>query len=291
MSKPSLYLAALLAMLLTHCSPEKVAGGAGAGNPPLADVTLAFTARSAADTALPKASPALLKSSGIVIRNPDGSFTVRDAAGTALILTAINVNISRIDFELPEGLSCAQAPGVVCDSEEVSLRGALSMDLMTGVSTPALDRFHLPEGLYKRVRLRLDEGEGSSGRRGKDGGEDPGGLLTNLVISGRTDSALGPVHSFAVRLDLQDGLEFDKPDGFRIKADSLNAVLMQLSVDKWMTGVNLAKCLDSTSAVPDSLGVKILTGDGFCGGQGLLIRRNIEASGEIDRHESGDHSP
>ncbi|MDB5051777.1 MAG: hypothetical protein JWO30_4848 [Fibrobacteres bacterium] len=285
MSKSYLYLATLLGLLLAHCGPDKLAGGAGAGNPPLAEVTLAFTASSLADTALPKVSGGgLAKASGIVLRNPDGSFTVRDSSGSDLTLTSIDVLVSRIDFNLPDSLDCEDAKGTVCDSGEVSIRGSFAMDLMTGASTPALSKIRLPAGLYKKVGLELKEEAVESGKSGMGKlGEDS--FAPNMIIKGRTDGSKGPARLFALKLNLREGLDFEKPDGFTITAASLNNVQMQLAVDNWLQGVKLSSCLDTTTVLPDSSGTWNLEGDDFCAGDGLRIRRNIEASGDIDNHE------
>ncbi|MDB5102878.1 MAG: hypothetical protein JWP91_567 [Fibrobacteres bacterium] len=297
MRKPALYFASLLGLLLAHCGPDKLAGGAGAGNPPLADVTLSFLASSTADAGLPKAAaqggspasgPGLAKATGGLTRNADGTFTVRDSSGAGIVLTAIEVGVRRIDFELPEGIDCEHATGTSCDSSEVSVRGAFIMDLMTGESVPSLGTFRLPEGLYKRVRLRLEGNDGgSSGESHKDGA-DGSASGPNMVIKGRTDSARGPVRVFALKLNLSEGLEFEKPEGFRIAADSLNSVLMQLAVDGWLRGIDLMGCLDPVLVPADGSGVQNLEGDDFCGGNGLRLRRNIEGSGEIDKGED-DH--
>jgi hypothetical protein len=285
MITPFRSLAPLIGLLLACCGPEKLAGGAGAGNPPLAEVTLAFTAKSLADTTLPKSAAGLAKNSGVVIRNPDGTFTIHDASGSPLILTAIEADIERIRFELPENVSCKQVPGTVCDSGEVAIKRIFNLDLMTGKATPALDRIQLPEGLYRKAELGLVEGvEGHS-----NSGDGSGSSKPNLVIKGHTDSAQGSVKAFALKLDLSEGLDFEKPDGFRIAADSLNAILIQLSVDNWLQGVELVKCIEAADPASDSAGVRILSGDGLCGGEGLRIRRNIEASGEIDKGEEEDH--
>jgi hypothetical protein len=289
MSKSYPYLATLLGLLLAHCGPDKVAGGAGAGNPPLAEVTLAFKASSLADTALPKGSGgALSKASSIVIRNPDGTFTIRDSSGSGLTLTSIDVLVRRIDFSLPDSLDCGDAKGTVCDSGEVSVKGSFAMDLMTGTSMPALSRFQLPAGLYKKVGLELNESPTESGRSGT-GKRGEEAFSANMIIKGGTDGTLGPVRLFALKLNLREGLDFEKPDGFTITAASSNMVLMQLAVDNWLQGVKLASCLDTLAVPPDSSGRWNLEGDDFCAGDGLRIRRNIEASGDIDNGEEGRH--
>ncbi len=270
----------LAGALLAHCGPEKLAGGSGAGNPPLAEVSLAFKANSLSDTQAPAGSPpASAKSSAAVIRNADGTFTVRDSSGAALVLASIDVQVGSIEFDLPDGLDCGKAPGTDCDNGEVFLKGRFAMDLMTGKSTPDLEKIRLPEGLYKTVGLQLDG----------TGKEDSGGQ-PNMVIRGMTDSAQGPIRRFALKLRLPDGLGFEKPDGFRITAATVNTVVIRLAVDNWLHGVDLAACLDTTAVVPDASGIRNLEGDGFCNGAGMRVRRNIEASGEIE-NEAGENPP
>lgn len=292
MNAPFRYLAVLIGLLPAGCGPDKLAGGAGAGNPPLADVTLAFAAKSLTDTVLKKSGAQPIRPSGLaktsdaVIRNPDGTFTIHDASGSPLILTAIEADIERIQFELPDGVSCRQVPATECDSGEISVKQTFNLDLMTGKSAPALGRIKLPAGLYRKAELRLVEkveGHSNSSEGGASDSSKP-----NLVIKGHTDSALGTVKAFAIKLDLSEGLDFEKPDGFKIAADSLNAILIQLSVDDWLKDVELVKCIDAADPASDSAGIRILSGDRLCGGQGLLIRRNIEASGEIDRDDDDD---
>ena len=277
MGKPSLRLAALIGLSLAHCGPDKVAGGAGAGNPPLAEVSLAFKANSSADTALPKASGnALRKSGGVVIRNPDGTFTIRDSSGSAIELTSIEVSVSRVEFNLPEGLTCGDAIGTDCANDEISVTGSFTMDLMTGASSPALGKINLPQGLYKQVELAFRQDSGSAGSL-------PDTLFPNLILKGRIDSADGPVRPFTIRLNLREGLDFEKPEGFPIIAGTVNKIQIQLDVDGWLQGVDLTACLDTAGVLPDGSGTWNLSGDGFCGGEGFRLRRNVEASGAIDR--------
>ena len=280
MSKVSRFLTAIFGLLAIQCGPDRVAGGAGAGNPPLADVALTFKAGSAAAPAAP-----LAKSAVLLIRNPDGTFTLQDSGGASLVLTAIQVNVEKIDFDLPEGLTCKQAKGVACDSDEVEVEGAFAMELITGKSDPPIGKIRLPEGVYKKVGLSLEAVDADSVHSGASG--DSGKAESpNLVIAGHTDSSSGPVRSFSMRLTLREGLDFENAAGLRIKADSLNGILLALSVDHWFDGVELSKCVES--AVPDSAGLRILGGDSFCGGAGARIRRNIEASTEFEDDHEGE---
>lgn len=280
-----LRLAALLALLLAQCNLTPFAGGAGAGNPPLADVAVALKANSLMDTPLPKAGKVLGKAPGEGTLDTNGTFTVRDTSGAAFTLTGIQVSVRRIEFALPDGIDCGKGEGVVCGNGIASVTGLFSMDLMTGKSNPALGRIRLPQGLYKSVKLTLDEGAEGHSKGSGGSGSTSESTFVNMVIKGHTDSAGGPVGLFALKLDLLDGLVFEKPEGLRIGVDSLNTVLMQLTVDGWLKGVRMQPCLESPDAVPDSSGMRVLTGDVFCGGEGRRIRRNIEGSGEIGLDE------
>ena len=284
MSKLSRILFLLTAFAVVHCA-DRMAGGAGAGNPPLAVVALALRAGSV-DT-LP--SKALGKTVGAAIRNADGTFTIRDSAGAAITLTAITVLASRIDFILPDSLDCDDAKGTDCQNKEVSVRGAFSLDLMTGKSVPDSVKIRVPEGLYKQVGIDLQEsaasqaGKGGFAKASARGDQDTS--ASNMLILGRTDSSIQAVKRFALKLNLREGLDFVNPAGLQLRSDSLNTILVQLAVDDWLKGIDLGKCLDTTSIRPDADGVWNLEGDGSCGGAGLRARRNIEASGEINKGE------
>jgi hypothetical protein len=267
----------LLGLLSAHCGIGNLSGGSGAGNPPLAEVALAFKANSAADGALPK-------SSSLASINPDGTLNVKDSAGALFTLTAIEVLARQIDFDLPEGLSCENASGVACDSDEVNVDGPFRIELVAGTAVPALNTLKPPEGLYTMVSLDLEENKTDSAKADSSSASS-GPYLPNLVILGKTDSAKGPVRRFALKLSLTEGLDFLDPKGIRISSKALNSVLLKLAVDGWFQGVDLTSCLDSGEPFIDSLGLHNLYGDHFCLEAGSRIRKNIEASGDLDVEE------
>jgi hypothetical protein len=254
-------------MLLGGCDQEQMAGGSGAGNPPLARVSLALKANSL--TAASAAS-VLRKTADEVQRNPDGSFTVTDSSGARIRISAIMAQVRRVDFLLPHGLACPSAGTLSCQDNEVMVWGPFAVDLMTGKAIPPLDRIRVPAGLYSEVELEM--GDNDSGAAADS--------AADLVLSGSTDSARGPVRNFTVALSLSDGLEFDDSLGLHISADSVNNVLLRLDVDDWFRDADLSGCVATRAA--DSADVTRMQGDGFCGGAGLRIRKRIEASGEFD---------
>ncbi len=258
-----------LGLVLLRCQPEKVSGGTGAGNPPLAEVALVFRANSLTDSVLRKSAAA-------VIRNPDGTFEVFDSAGSAIKISSLTIAVRKIDLSLPVGLTCESAPGYTCDSDGISLPGPFVVDLMTGASNPPLEHLRLPEGVYTRVGLELSDNESAPAVDTN---------TPNMEIRGGTDSADGRARPFSVRLNLRDGLDFDGPTGIRITAAALNKLLLQLTVDDWFKTVDLKNCLEASGSTAGDSGVTLLAGDGFCQGAGLRIRQKIEASGDINEEK------
>jgi hypothetical protein len=261
-------LAACTALL--HCAPDRMAGGAGAGNPPLAEVSLSLKAGSADPTSFAKPATS-------VLRNPDGTFTIQDSSGADFTLTGIEARLKGFDFNLPESLSCAGVTVLPCREGELSLLGPFTVDLMTGKSVPSLDLFKVPAGVYVKISLNLIAQDPPEGSTAED-------TTRNLILTGRLGAAGQGGQAFEMALNLRDGLDFSDPLGLRLGADSLNTVRLLLSVDGWFRDVDAAACV--TSAARDSTGTVRLGGDDFCGGAGLKIRNSIEASGEVDHKES-----
>ncbi len=279
MTRISAILAAALACLpaLNGCITDRVAGGTGAGNPPLADVALSFKASSAPAPAIAKVASLSSPS----LRNPDGSFAVADSVGTRLLLTGIAVRVQRIDFDLPEGSNCDQVRDLPCSGNEASVNGPYSMDLISGNSVPAINFIKLPEGLYKTIGLEF-EGHAS----GRDSTDDS---TANIFIRGELAGPEGK-RKFGFDLDLRDGLDFRDSAGIPIKATAINRVVLSLSVDGWFAGTDLRKCLDQLQPGPvsDTAVVTFFHGDSACGNTGRRIRMNIESSSDVEREEESE---
>jgi hypothetical protein len=265
----ALALTALLA--LSGCVDVKLAGGAGAGNPPQADVVLSFKANS-----LEAGKAALGKSSGTVLRNPDGTFTAHDTSGSALDLSAIEVQVAKIEIVLPQELDCGDIRGIACGNDEALIKGPYVMDLMTGTAVPSVDFIKLPEAIYHIIELELPTAAH---------GDAPGTSSKpfNIAIRGRSGNSAAAGKAFELRLNLKEELTFEDTAGFHIEPASLNNVILKLNVDAWFNGTRFAGCLEQSP--PDSAGVIILEGDDFCAGEGLRIRKNIEASGQVENEE------
>lgn len=262
-------------------------GGAGAGNPPQADVTVSFKANSAVPAEKAgtvglagNATAGLFKTAGIFRKNPDGTFTVQDSLGAMITLSAIEVKVQEIDIGLPSGITCAGVVGLYCKGGDAAVRGPYAMNLMSGAATPSINFIKLPEGIYSSIGLDFLQPA-----FGPDSALIPGSSRYNMAIRGRVAAPDSASSSFELKLDLSDGLDFQDTAGFRIESTALNNLLLKLDVDGWFAGTDFSSCLNQAKAIADSAGTIVLEGDGSCDGLGLRIRKNIEASSEVENEE------
>ncbi len=251
-----------------QCIPERVAGGAGAGNPPLGEVTLALKAKSSGPRILPKST-----ASGLIAL--DSGFVIRDSAGAVLSLDSIVSRVEGIDFALPDSLDCPIFSGLPCKDGETTLEGPFDLDLLRGISHPALNVFKIPAGLYRKIGFKLIANK-------QDSLTDWDSTSQNIVLWGRMGALGSAGQRFVIRINLTEGLDFGDPVGVRIKSDTLNNILLGLNVDDWFQGTDMQACMAASPAGSDSAGIVRLQGDGFCSGTGIRVRRNIEASGGIN---------
>ncbi len=260
----------LASMLLVNCGGEKLAGGAGAGNPPSAKVAFVFKASSS--PLLP-----LAKKSSVGLRNPDGTFSLKDSVGSLLTLSTIKIFSKSIELILPDSLSCDEIINLECIDRDVTLKGPYSMDLITGLATPNLRTVELPAGSYKGFKLQFLNEEDNLPSVSLDS------VVTNVILKGKIATT---GKAFAINLLVSEDLEFIPLNGTPIKSSLLNNITLSVSIDKWFDGIDMLKCFESKDVQIDSTGTLILQGDKACGGSGQRMRLNIEkAESEVDHQD------
>ncbi len=264
------FLVLVGAYLVLNCGFQQVAGGSGAGNPPLATVALAVKANSISKTGLMKT---LIGS----IRNPDGTFTIKDSVGNNVTLRKIEALVEGIDFTLPIAIHCDNFRVSECMDGEFFVPGPFIIDLLTGKSQPTLAKIKIPPGVYKKIGFELIKSDTDT-----QGAYIP--TLQNIIIRGKIGADSGIGRMFKIALNLRDGLDFLDSTGIKLRTDTVNTVFLGLVVDKWLQGTDLRKCVDS-AVVTDTGGAALLEGDNFCLGLGKRIRQNIEFSGGLDTTE------
>lgn len=270
-------VSAALALGLAGCIGDRAAGATGVGNPAKGSVTVALVAVDSAPAAAPKASaPAVA-----VARNPDGSFAIRDAAGTVFTVRSGHANVGRIRIALPDGLDCADADETACESGEIRLEGPWVSDLLTGEWAPSLGSARIPIGAYKRVEVRLESQEEASA-----GVPDLG--RHSLVFAGTFAYAGRADRPFSIALDFDEDERFESASGFAI-AEGGNTITVALDIARWLARTDLTACLDDGSLPLDAAtgGFTLEKGRGCAVEQELkdAIKGSGSVSGERDGGE------
>ncbi len=245
---------AAFAALAAGCVADREAGSTGVGNPAKGSVTVALVAVDSAPAAAPKATWGAAKngsgpaSSGTSAstRNPDGSFDIRDAAGTVFTVRSGYANVGRIRIALPEGMDCSDADETACESGEARLEGPWVSDLLTGKWSPDPGSARIPVGGYRRVEVRLESQD-----RSPEGIPDL--ARHSLVFNGTFAYADRADRPFSIALDFDEETRFESPSGFTIGEGS-NAITIGLDIGRWLSRTDLTACLDDGSLPLDADG-------------------------------------
>jgi hypothetical protein len=273
-------LAAALAALLSGCILDRTAGGTGVGNPTKGSVTVAMVATDTAPAGKAAAGEAASKTAATG-RNPDGSFTIRDAGGTAFTIKSGYANVGRIRIALPDSLDCNDADETDCESGEVKLPGPWVSDLMTGKWIPDPGSVSIPVGSYRSLDVRLEAQD-----KVVAGAPDLG--KHSLVIGGTFAYAGRIDRPFRIALDFDEDARFESSSGFSVDSGE-NAITLALDIAQWMSTADLTACLDAGSLPLDALGGFSLEKGHGCDLEQAL-KDAVKASGSVheENHEGKD---
>lgn len=176
--------------------------------------------------------------SGGILQAPEGS-------GALVTVSSASITVRDIEIDLPDGRSCEDLdPGVVveplrCSDDKLHLDGPYRFDLVSQTSEPPLDDVVIPEGVYKRVDLRLDPDVATDER--------------SLTLAGDVDGA-----PFDLALPINEDARFENEGGLHI--GGVDQILAHLDLGAVMADVPLSDCLSDLSADDD--GVTYITEDG-----------------------------
>jgi hypothetical protein len=118
---------------------------------------------------------------------------------------------------------------------KIQFKGSFTVDLTSGASTPPLEGLLVPEGIYKRVDVRIDDKESADP-------QDPLSGLSFLaygVYSNGTSTV-----SFKIALRFNEDIRFETQDGISIGSGGMKDFLVQFPVSTWLSGVDFAGCLE-----------------------------------------------
>lgn len=203
-----------------------------------------------------------------VSSDPSGMLIGADAQGTAFTLESALTYVRHLEFDLPEGTTCADfddltAP-VYCEEEDgddgFRISGPYLVDLLTGTSTPLLRDLTIPPATYTRVDVRLDEGETDEGLI------LPGHPLDGYsVVADGTFTYMGQPRTFDFALAFDDDARFEDIAGTQARR-----ILLALDIATWFETLPITQCLDD--------GDLTLVGDHLTIADGLNNCANIESA-------------
>ncbi len=250
----------LIGTLISACGDDPTA--------PAGDGTATFTMQ-------------LSSSTGSILKSTTNSavadtiFFVTDLSGTLFTIKEARVSVRNIQFDFPDGVTDTLAV------DKISIDGPFVIDLMTGVSTPAISEFTIEPGLYKRIDVRLDDSEASDGLV-----DSSDALFENtLVVAGNFDYGDVTGRSYSIVLKFNEDVRFEEPGGILIDEDALNNVVINLLVDEWLQGIDITTCLDDGDLIFDGDGNLLIddgAGGGNCSDIEGIIKSNIKNNFDLD---------
>jgi len=194
-----------------------------------------------------------------------------DATGALFAIESASAVVRHIRIDLPEELDCEDIEDdddATCAEDTVEITGPFEIDLVTGISTPPLEAIELPLGDWKRVDVRLDDGEGDV----LDG--------NTLVASGIASLDSGDT-PFELALKFNEDVRFEDPDG--ISFGGGDAVLLGLDAGSWFADVPLAECAEDEDLEFSGDTLMIEDGDGSCSDVENAIKEAMKRSGDLSR--------
>lgn len=220
-----------------------------------------------------------------------GELQATDDGGTTYQLSAGAIYVRHIELDLPDGQRCTaiadDLAGATCDaspggsSDKISIDGPFVVDLVTKTATPSLADVRIPAGTYKRVDVRIDDGDPA------DGLIQAGAPLDDhsLVAEANFTYAGSPT-TLKLSLKFNEDVRFERPAGVSVSGEGAK-LLAALDIAKWFSGLDISDCLDrdDLSIVDGTLLIDDNTsGGGNCSMIENAIKESIKRSSQLDRN-------
>lgn len=159
--------------------------------------------------------------------------------------------------------------------EDVDFKGPFVVDLLTGISTPALGETVMPSGQYSEIEFKLDSAEDES--RG------------SLEVAGQLDVD-GVWHPFVLRNLRDEELKWKFTAPVAVTAREVNDLVLNMPLQQWVNDALVAAMADmvrSGDAVTDgTTGAYVFTSDS--GDVADLLEANFENEGEVEHDDEGE---
>lgn len=209
--------------------------------------------------------------------------TVLDAQGepSRFSLYSAEIMVRHIQLDLPEGASCeeqeAEIVGAFCEDDKITIEGPMIIDLLNGTASPDLSEVRVPAGQYKRIDIRIDDGDPDEGLIAEGDPLDD----YSMNISASFASETGPL-DLELRLKFNEDVRFDVGDaGIEVSGDGAG-LLAAMDPYRWFDGETLDNCLADEDLVPENGAVLVDDAEGSeCSDIENDIKRKIKESGQL----------
>lgn len=206
-----------------------------------------------------------------------------DATGAAFTLGRGLLHLRHIELDLPSGSSCADVgdlAGAEChagdtaaDEDKLRIDGPFVVDMIAGTSTPSLAGVTIPAGTYRRIDLRVDDGDPAEGVVVAGSELDDNALAVIATF----DAGGGP-STLDLRLNFDEDIRIEQPGGVAVAAG--DDLIARFAAADWLAGVDLGACVATLTAV-DGRYVIDDRNDGACGGIEDTVKNAMKNSGDL----------
>ena len=194
-----------------------------------------------------------------------------DAGGIVFTLHEARINVRHIELDRLDSTA-------IDSTETVTFEGPYVFDLLRQTATPEWVPVEIPEGLYKRMDIRVDDAETVDGLLMEG---DP--LLGNSIyVSGLFSYEERDDRQFEISFQFNEDIRFENDEGVSLSREFSRQLQAYLVVQDWFTGTNIAACLMNGDMELDTAGNLSINDDnarGQCAEVENHIKTNMKNSG------------
>jgi hypothetical protein len=201
---------------------------------------------------------------------------------SAFSLSSVEIMVRHIQLDLPEGTSCEEQQemlqGAICEDDKITIEGPMMLDLLAGTSTPDLSEVQLPPGQYKRVDIRVDDGEPDEGLIAED--DSLNGYSMSILAGFDSDEGMIELD---LKLKFNEDIRFESDEGVEVSAGG--SLFAMLDPSQWFDADILNDCIEDGDLIVED-GVIFLDDEyqsNDCSDIENSIKDSIKKSGQLDR--------
>ena len=206
-----------------------------------------------------------------VVTDMQRSFSFNDNANTTFTIESARIMLREVNFDMPQESSKT--------GHQKNIEGPFVVNLLTGQSTPAIERVELQPGKYDSIELRIMDATAS------DLNSNDQLIDYSLHLSGRFNY-LSQVRNFTILVKINEWLDINRVGETYISDGLVNDFVIEIDPSNWISSANIKTCVENNEITLESDGSLIVNdtvnsgGDSSCD-LAKLIKQNIKNSSRI----------